>query len=89
MITPQTTFSLSSQLWKHSFPIIYEGDTPTAVIMDIASFRQFELILENWLQRGEEPEDEIILHALQLWQMINKQYPANVSEVWVTTLYEL
>ncbi|MEZ4591563.1 MAG: hypothetical protein R3D55_10550 [Chloroflexota bacterium] len=42
---------------QNQYPIIYENGKETAVVVDIQSFRQIEFILDNLLNREQEPED--------------------------------
>ena len=50
------TYPLKTQ----DFPIITEGGKPKAVIMDIAKFHEFELLVDNLIHLREEKEDELI-----------------------------
>ena len=45
---------------RDQFPVVYEGGQPKAVLVDIASFAQMELIIDNLSNREEEPEDAIL-----------------------------
>jgi len=54
----------SIPVWsQRRFPMIYDGDKPTAVIIDLESFEQIELVMENLINREPEPEDELIAQS--------------------------
>lgn len=60
-------------LSQNQYPVIYEDGKETAVVVDIKSFQQIQLILDNLLNREQEPEDAIVAEAHILWQrMIQK-----------------
>ena len=72
------------------YPIIYEADQPTAVVVDIGSFRQIELILDNLLHLDSEPGDALIAAAASLWQrMIDDAKNSDDSADWLKELNEL
>ena len=50
----------NSLLAPDNFPVLYENGEPTAILVDIDTFRRLQFILDNWLNREAEPEDEII-----------------------------
>jgi hypothetical protein len=54
------------------FPTIYDGGKPTAVIIDIDSFEQIEIVIDNLLNRGPESEDEIIVQSEDLRRLAEK-----------------
>ncbi len=60
----------TSLLEQTQFPVLYDGEEATAVLVDIDTFRQIELILDNLLNREGEPEDIIIAAATDLWQKV-------------------
>ncbi len=75
---------------QNQYPIIYEGGKETAVVIDIETFQQINLILENLLNREAEPEDELIAATHALWQrMIQQAKTAEPATDWVTELYDL
>lgn len=75
---------------QNQYPVIYEGGKETAVVMDIETFRQINLILDNLLNREQEPEDEIVAEAHALWQrMIQKAQTEDSASDWVAELYDL
>ena len=45
---------------RDRFPILYEEDEVKAVLVDITSFAKMELMMDNLLNREEEPEDAIL-----------------------------
>jgi hypothetical protein len=54
------------------FPTIYDGDKPTAVIVDLASFEQIEMVMDNLLNRGPEAEDNLIVQSAALRRIAAK-----------------
>jgi hypothetical protein len=54
------------------FPLIYDGGKPTAVIVDLASFEQIEIVMDNLLNRGPEAEDELIAQSEALRQLATR-----------------
>ncbi len=52
------------------FPVVYEGGEAKAVLVDVVSFAQIELIIDNLLNREEEPEDTILAASDVLKQLI-------------------
>ncbi|MCP4361335.1 MAG: hypothetical protein GY796_25275 [Chloroflexi bacterium] len=77
-------------LSQNQYPVIYEDGKETAVVIDIKSFRQIKLILDNLLNREQEPEDEIVAAASALWQrMIREAETEDNASDWVTELHDL
>ncbi len=76
-----------NSLLQRQYPIIYEADQPSAVIIDIETYRLLELLLDNLVNRSEEPEDNVIAAATTLWQRMMDG--SAESGDWVTDLYEL
>lgn len=63
----------TTALWNsRQFPTIYDGGRPTAVIIDIDSFEQIEIVMDNLLNRGVEPEDEIIAQSTALQRLAER-----------------
>jgi hypothetical protein len=54
------------------FPMVYDGDKPTAVIVDLASFEQIEMVMDNLLNRGPEAEDSLIVQSAALHRIAAK-----------------
>ncbi len=54
------------------FPVVYEGSEAKAVLVDVTSFAQIELIIDNLLNREEEPEDAILATSKVLQQLISQ-----------------
>ena len=52
----------------NSFQLIYDHGQPTAVIVDLASFEQIEVVMDNLLNRGLEAEDQLIAQSEALRQ---------------------
>ena len=67
-----TSAALSTaQLWKRErFPMVYQSGEPTAVLVDVASFAQIELMLDNLLHRDAEPEDSLLSQSEALPQLL-------------------
>lgn len=72
------------------FPLIYDGDKPTGVIIDLRSFAQIELVMENLLNREAEPEDDLLTQSANL-QHIAHQVLATAEPLidWEKSLNEL
>jgi hypothetical protein len=63
----------TTAVWNSKqFPTIYDGGRPTAVIVDIDSFEQIEVVMDNLFNRGTEPEDELIAHSTALQRLAEK-----------------
>jgi hypothetical protein len=80
----KTTFWTQDQ-----FPIVFEGDQATAVLVDIASFAQMELIVDNLLNREGEPEDAILAASTILKRLAAQARQAPPSTDWERELDEL
>ena len=52
--------------------MIYDGGKPTAVIIDLESFAQIELVMENLINREPEPEDELIAQSDTLRKLVER-----------------
>jgi hypothetical protein len=58
-------------LWmRDRFPILYEGGEAKAVLVDMTSFIQIELIIDNLLNREEEPEDAVLAASTLLQRLV-------------------
>lgn len=78
---------LTKSFSQNQYPIIYENGKETAVVVDIQSFRQIEFILDNLLNREQEPEDEIVAAASALWQrMIQEAKTEDDAPDWIAEL---
>jgi hypothetical protein len=79
-----------STFWvQDQFPIVFEGDQPTAVLVDIDSFAQMELIVDNLLNREEEPEDAILAASTLLKRLVAQARQKPASADWERELDEL
>ena len=80
----ETTFWI-----RDRFPILYEGGKAKAVLVDITSFEQMELIIDNLLNREEEPEDAILAASAVPQRLVAqaRQEPASLN--WERDLDEL
>jgi len=74
---------------RDRFPILYEGGEAKAVLVDITSFDQMELIIDNLLNREEEPEDAILAASAVLQRLVAqaRQEPSSPA-VSITTTEE-
>jgi len=80
----ETTFWI-----RDRFPILYEHDEARAVLVDITSFAQMELIIENLLNREEEPEDAILAASAVLQRLVAQARQETSSPDWEQELDEL
>jgi hypothetical protein len=80
----ETTFWI-----RDHFPVLYEGDEAKAVLVDITSFAQMELIMDNLLNREEEPEDAILAASTVLQQLVAQARQEPASPDWEQELDEL
>lgn len=83
---------LATQTFESTrFPIVYDGDRATAVLVDIDTYRKIELILTNLVERKmEEPEDNLIRAASDLWTKTILQSKQEAStQNWMQALDEL
>lgn len=80
----------TAQWNSKQFPTIYDGGRPTAVIIDIDSFEQIEVVMDNLLNRGSEPEDDLIVQSDAL-RRLAKQVLATAESTgdWEKALDEL
>ena len=78
------------QLWKRErFPVVYEAGEAKAVLVDVASFAQIELILDNLFHREPEPEDALLAHSGALQQLVARAQQESPSANWRQELDEL
>jgi len=80
-----------TQPWQlDQFPILYEHGQPTAVVVDLETFRRLELLLDNLFDREAEPEDALIAEAAGLKQLIAQvQAVATPMPDWKQAINEL
>lgn len=77
-------------LSQNQYPTLHENGEVTAVVIDINSFRQIKIVLDNLLNRKQEPEDEVVAAASALWQrMIQDAKLENSNSDWVAELDDL
>ena len=77
-------------IWsRERFPVLYEGSSPKAVMVDINSFAQIELILDNLLNREVEAEDAILAASTELKLLISRAQQEQPSSDWKQTLHAL
>jgi hypothetical protein len=72
---------------RDRFPIVYEGSEAKAVLVDITSFDEMELIIDNLLNRDEEPEDAILAASAVLQRLVAqaRQEPFSPRMSTITT----
>jgi len=72
------------------FPVVYEHGEPKAILVDLATFKKIEFILDNLLNREPEPEDDIIAQSAELKRIIERvKAIAEPSPDWRKELDEL
>jgi hypothetical protein len=74
---------------RDRFPILYEDGEAKAVLVDITSFDQMELIIDNLLNREEEPEDAILAASAVLQRLVTQARQEPPSSDWERELDEL
>jgi len=74
---------------RDRFPILYEEDEAKAVLVDITSFAQMELIIDNLVNREEEPEDAILAASAVLQRLVAQARQELPSPDWERELDEL
>ncbi len=74
---------------RERFPVVYEGSRVKAVLVDIASFEQMGLIMDNLLNREEEPEDAILAASAVVQQLVAQARHEPASPDWERDLDEL
>ena len=75
---------------RERFPVVYEGTEAKAVLVDVDSFGQMEIIMDNLLNREEEPEDAVIAASRLLQRDLKKSRQTySVSDDWEQELNEL
>lgn len=63
---------IANPLSAIKFPMIVEQGKPKAVIVDIASYREVELMIDNLINLREEDEDAILKDSGVLEKLITK-----------------
>lgn len=80
----------TTQFWKQErFPIVYEAGEAKAVLVDMTSFAQIELILDNLFHRESEPEDALLVQSEALRQLVVRAQQETPSANWQRELDEL
>lgn len=78
------------QVWKRErFPVVYEAEEAKAVLVDVASFAQIELILDNLFHREAEPEDALLTDSEALQKLLSRAQQEPPSTNWRLELDEL
>lgn len=55
---------------RERFPVVYDQGEAKAFLVDAAAFAQIELVLDNLLNREEEPEDAILAASAVLQRLV-------------------
>lgn len=76
-------------LTREHFPVVYKDGEATAVLVDVTTFAQIEVILDNLLNREEEPEDAIIAASQILERLLSQGRQETPSPDWEQELDEL
>lgn len=71
------------------FPVVYEQGQPQAVLVDVASFEQIQIILDNLMDREMEPEDAVLSASGILDKLIEQARAMSPSDDWEQELDEL
>jgi hypothetical protein len=80
----------SPNIWsRERFPVVYEGDEAKAVLVDVVSFAQIELILDNLFNREAELEEAVLTASNILEQLIVWAQKESPSTDWEKELNEL
>ncbi len=80
----------TTQFWKQErFPMVYEAGEANAVLVDMASFAQIELILDNLFHRDSEPEDALLAQSAALRQLVSRAQQEPASAHWQQELIAL
>jgi len=71
------------------FPVLYQGNEVQGVLVDITTFAQIELILDNLLNRNIEEEDAFLAASKVLKQILAKAQQELPSTDWEVELAAL
>ena len=71
------------------FPVLYQGDEAQGVLVDLETFAQIELILDNLLNRSPEKEDTFLAASKVLKQILVKAQQELPSTNWEMELAAL
>lgn len=76
--------SKESLISLDNFPIAYEQDKESAVLVDIVTFRKMQLIIENLIHRETEVEDKLLANEKDLLDDLIETciQKKNYSEDW-------
>ncbi len=80
----ETTFWIQER-----FPVVYEEGEAKAVLVDITSFNQMEIIVDNLLNREEESEDAVLAASEALRQILSRARQQPPVLDWEQALDEL
>lgn len=81
---------VTSAFWvRENFPVVYEAGKATAVVVDVNSFSQMEIVLDNLLNREREPEDAILVASNLLKVLLEKAQAEPTVEEWERELDDL
>lgn len=86
----EETKVINQRIWaRERFPVVYEGDTPKAVLVDVESFDLMEVIVDNLFNRDTEPEDAILAASGILQRLVAQTQYELPSLDWEQELDEL
>ena len=74
---------------RERFPIVYEEGKPKSVLVDITTFEQMELILDNLVAREGEPEDTILAASSAVKTLVERARRTPPTLDWERQLNEL
>lgn len=81
---------IATPFWnRERFPVVYQGNEVKTILVDITSFSQIEIILDNLLNREEEPEDAVLAASAVLQNLLKKAKQESPSADWERELNEL
>ncbi|MBI3913318.1 MAG: hypothetical protein HY327_03925 [Chloroflexi bacterium] len=80
----------TANFWtRERFPIVYEEGKPKSVLVDITTFEQMELILDNLVTRESEPEDTILAASSAVKTLVERARRTLPTLDWERQLNEL
>ncbi len=71
------------------FPVLYQGDEAQGVLVDLKTFSQIELILDNLLNRQPDDEEALLAASEQLQQILAQAHREAPSADWEADLAAL
>ncbi len=74
---------------RDRFPVLYEGNEPKAVLVDVETFAVMEMIMENLLYRDSEPEDAVLAASGILKRLAEQAQRETAVNDWEQELDDL